>query len=120
MRVWACLVFVAAFACFGASIARAGAWLWPENHGQALLTTTFADAQKAYDKNGRLVATPPYSRFETQLYVEHGVVDGLNFVGEGAAMDFSGITLLAGLAILVISEVFREGTRLHEEQSLTI
>lgn len=90
MRVWACLVFIVAFACSGASIARAGAWLWPENHGQALLTTTFADAQKAYDKNGRLVATPPYHRFETQFYIEHGVADGLNFVGEGAAMDFSG------------------------------
>ena len=46
MRVWACLVFIVAFACSGASIARAGAWVWPENHGQALLTTTFADAQK--------------------------------------------------------------------------
>ena len=90
MRVSACQLFVVAFACAGAPIARAGAWLWPENHGQVLLTTTFADAQKAYDKNGRLVATPPYHRFETQLYVEHGVADGLNFVGEGAAMDFDG------------------------------
>jgi hypothetical protein len=32
----------------------------------------------------------------------------------------NGITLLSGFAILVIAEVFREGTRLHEEQSLTI
>jgi hypothetical protein len=59
MRVSACQLFVVAFACAGAPIARAGAWLWPENHGQILLTTTFADAQKAYDRNGRLVATPP-------------------------------------------------------------
>lgn len=90
MRVSACFVFIAVFACFATTVARAGAWLWPENHGQALLTTTFADAQKAYDSNGRLVATPPYRKFETQLYIEHGVADGLTFVGEGAAMDFSG------------------------------
>ena len=77
-------------ACFAPAIARAGAWVWPENHGLAILTTTFADARKAYDKDGRLVATPPYQRFETRIYLEHGVTDGLTFVGEGSAMDFSG------------------------------
>ena len=90
MRVLACCVLVAAFAYAGSTVARAGAWLWPENHGQVMLTTTFADAEKAYDSKGRLVATPPYRKFETQLYVEHGVADGLTFIGEGAAMDFSG------------------------------
>ncbi|WP_321478050.1 DUF2975 domain-containing protein [uncultured Paludibaculum sp.] len=48
---------------------------------------------------------------------QHFTVNGLRFV---ASMDFNGITILSGLAILVIAEVFREGTRLHEEQSLTI
>jgi hypothetical protein len=47
----------------------------------------------------------------------HFTANGLHFV---AATDFSGITIVAGLAMLVIAEVFREGTRLHEEQSLTI
>lgn len=85
------LVFMAlVYACVGTSTARAGAWLWPANHGQLMLTTTFADARKAYDRNGRLVATPSYRRFETQLYLEHGVTEGLTLVGEGAAMDFSG------------------------------
>ena len=79
-----------AFGCLAAPVARAGAWLWPENHGLAILTTTFADARKAYDKSGRLIATPPYRRFETQLYLEHGVTDGLTFVGEATAMDFNG------------------------------
>ncbi len=88
MRLWALNIVL--IACFAARAAHAGAWLWPENHGVAILTTTFADARKAYDSNGRLVATPPYRRFETQLYLEHGVTDGLTFVGEGSAMDFSG------------------------------
>jgi hypothetical protein len=47
----------------------------------------------------------------------HFTAEGLRFV---PSIDFSGTTILAGLAILVIAEVFREGTRLHEEQSLTI
>ena len=47
----------------------------------------------------------------------HFTADGMRFV---ASIDFSGTTIIAGLSILVIAEVFREGTRLHEEQSLTI
>jgi len=30
------------------------------------------------------------------------------------------LVLISGLAILVVAEVFREGARLHEEQSWTI
>ena len=48
---------------------------------------------------------------------QHFTANGLRFV---AATDFNGITIVGGLAILVIAEVFREGTRLHEDQSLTI
>jgi hypothetical protein len=47
----------------------------------------------------------------------HFTANGLRFV---ASTDLNGITIIGGLAILVIAEVFREGTRLHEEQSLTI
>jgi hypothetical protein len=47
----------------------------------------------------------------------HFTANGLRFV---ASIDFNGITIVGGLAILVIAEVFREGTRLHEDQSLTI
>jgi hypothetical protein len=47
----------------------------------------------------------------------HFTANGLRFV---ASTDFNGITIVGGLAILVIAEVFREGTRLHEDQSLTI
>jgi hypothetical protein len=37
-----------------------------------------------------------------------------------ASVFVHGITIVGGFAILVIAEVFREGTRLHEDQSLTI
>lgn len=47
----------------------------------------------------------------------HFTANGLRFV---ASTNISVIAILAGFAILVIAEVFREGTRLHEEQSLTI
>ena len=47
----------------------------------------------------------------------HFTANGLHFV---ASIDFSGVTVIAGLSIMVIAEVFREGTRLQEEQSLTI
>jgi hypothetical protein len=47
----------------------------------------------------------------------HFTASGVRLV---ASTDFNGITIVSGLAILVIAEVFREGSRLHEDQSLTI
>jgi hypothetical protein len=47
----------------------------------------------------------------------HFTANGLHFV---ASTDCNFITIFGGFAILVIAEVFREGTRLHEDQSLTI
>ncbi|WP_031495587.1 DUF2975 domain-containing protein [Bryobacter aggregatus] len=47
----------------------------------------------------------------------HFTGNGLHFV---ASTDVNAITILGGFAILVLAEVFREGTRLHEDQSLTI
>jgi hypothetical protein len=47
----------------------------------------------------------------------HFTANGLRFV---ASTDFNGIVIVCGFAMLVIAEVFREGTRLHEDQSLTI
>jgi hypothetical protein len=47
-----------------------------------------------------------------------------NFAVQGvrleARLDVNWVALVCGLIILVIAEVFREGTRLDEEQSLTI
>ena len=47
----------------------------------------------------------------------HFKADGLRFA---ASMDMSPITIVGGLAILVIAEVFQQGARLQEDQSLTI
>ena len=62
----------------------------PPGNGQAIVTTTFADARKAYDANGRLIQTPSYRKFETRVYVEHGLFDWLTIVAEGGYMNFRG------------------------------
>ena len=55
--------------------------------------------------------------FWSSYLSRHFTANGLDFV---AVADFNVSALLTGLVILVISEVFREGARLQEEQSLTI
>jgi hypothetical protein len=71
--------------------AHAGALLAPEGQGVAIVTTTFADARKAYDAQGRLIRTPPYRKFEVAGYVEYGAKDWLTLVAEGSAFDFRGV-----------------------------
>ena len=89
MRVLAVFI-VFCFWVVAAQSAFAGAWLMPPGEGQAIVTTTFADARKAYDASGRLIQTPSYRKFETRLYVEHGLFDWLTIVAEGGYMNFSG------------------------------
>lgn len=48
---------------------------------------------------------------------QHYTANGFHFI---ASLDFSGITIISGLIVLVIAEVFEEGIRLREDQSLTI
>ena len=56
--------------------------------------------------------------FFTNYYAStHFVAEGLRF---DARPDFNIMTILYGLVILVIAEVFQAGTRLDEEQSLTV
>jgi hypothetical protein len=55
-----------------------------------------------------------FSSYYTSL---HFTANGLRFV---ASTEFDGTPIFSGLAILVIAEVFREGARLKEDQSLTI
>lgn len=74
----------------GVPVAQAGAWLFPKGAGQLILSTGFADARNAYDATGRLVATPPYRKFEARAYLEHGLTDWLTFIGEADAMSFRG------------------------------
>lgn len=47
----------------------------------------------------------------------HFTADGLHFA---PSLDLNLIAIVGGLAILVIAQVFAEGTRLDEDQSLTI
>lgn len=76
--------------CLATRSADAGAWLFPEGHGQVIVTTEFAQAQDVYAASGRLVPTRPYRKFETRVYAEHGVTDWLTVVGQGSGMKFSG------------------------------
>ncbi len=55
--------------------------------------------------------------FENYYAMRHFTAEGLRF---DASTDLNVFALINGLIILVIAEVFREGTRLDEEQSLTV
>jgi protein XagA len=66
----------------------AGALLLPEGEGQAILTTTFADANMAFDPAGRQIKAPPYDKFEVRSYVEYGLTDRLTIVAEAGVTDF--------------------------------
>lgn len=78
------------FAVLAGSSARAGALLFPEGEGQAIVTTTFSNASNAYDSQGRLIKTPSYRKFELDAYVEYGAADWVTLVGQGGGMDFRG------------------------------
>ncbi len=70
----------------------------PEGEGQLIVTTTFADAADAFDARGRLIRTPPYSKFEVQSYVEYGAAEWLTVIGEAGGMDFHASAGQASLA----------------------
>jgi hypothetical protein len=62
--------FVVIFAALCAQPAVAGALLMDEGAGQLIVTSTFAEANKAYDRRGHLIRTPAYGKFEAAGYVE--------------------------------------------------
>jgi len=70
----------------------------PEDEGQLIVTTSFADAANAFDAHGRLIRTPPCSKFEIQSYVEFGVAEWLTVIGEAGGMDFHASAGQASLA----------------------
>ncbi|HMK90139.1 MAG TPA: hypothetical protein VK446_10980 [Methylocystis sp.] len=74
--------------CLLASPSAAGALLLPESEGQAIVTTTFADATKAYDSSGRTINAPPYNKFELRTYIEYGLTNEFTVVGEAGVTDF--------------------------------
>lgn len=86
LRVSLCVLL-----CLGAAsrMAHAGAWLYPEGHGQTIVTMEWAQAQNVYGVSGRLVPTRPYRKFETRLYNEYGVTDWLTVLTQASGMSFS-------------------------------
>jgi Protein of unknown function (DUF2975) len=63
------------------------------------------------------IARTVVTYFENYYAMTNFSAQGLRFV---AAPDLNVFAIVLGLIILVIAEVFRAGTRLHEDQSLTI
>ncbi|MBU3887318.1 hypothetical protein FM996_15460 [Methylosinus sporium] len=86
-RICSC---VAALSFLHSTACRAGAFLQKPGEGIIILSTSFSDAHKAYDSRGKLVAAPSYAKFETQAYVEYGLIDEITFVAESSYMRFRG------------------------------
>lgn len=75
----------------------------PPGEGLVIVTTSFAEATKAYDARGKLVSAPSYDKFETRAYVEYGLFEQLTLVAESSYMRFRGASpsrQLDDLAIL--------------------
>jgi hypothetical protein len=98
------LLFLFCASIVASSNARGGAFLWPEGQGQAIVTTTFSSASKAYDSHGRLIETPSYRKFETQTYVEYGAFDWLTLVGSSSYTNFHGASSQLDHLSLLIDE----------------
>lgn len=73
--------------------------------------------QIAFAIIGGELARTVFAFFENYYAMTHFVAEGLRF---DARPDLNVLAVLNGLIILVIAEVFRVGTQLDEEQSLTV
>lgn len=103
-----------------------GLWLMTELHG---ILRTVRDGNPFARSNATRIRRIAWMVivgefvWATILYLEnsyaatHFTAEGLRFT---ARPDFSVLAILEGLIMLVIAEVFRVGTRLDEDQSLTV
>ena len=73
--------------------------------------------QIAFAVIGGELARAAFALFENYYAMTHFVAEGLRF---DARPDLNVLAILNGLIILVVAEVFRVGTHLDEEQSLTV
>ena len=73
--------------------------------------------QIAFAVIGGELARAAFAFFENYYAMTHFVAEGLRF---DARPDLNVLAVLNGLIILVVAEVFRVGTHLDEEQSLTV
>jgi len=71
----------------------------------------------AYAVIGAEIAGSVLSYASTRYVASHFVLEGVHL---DTSLDVNVVAIVYGLIILVIAEVFREGTRLDEDQSLTI
>lgn len=84
------LPLCSALSVFFSTPCVAGAFLQPPDEGLVIVTTSFAEASKAYDGRGKLVPAPSYDKFETRVYVEYGVFEKLTLIAETSHMRFRG------------------------------
>jgi len=57
------------------TVARAGAWMQPEGHGQVIVSGTYTNSDKGFDDSGSAVDIPDYGKFELNAYFEYGITD---------------------------------------------
>jgi hypothetical protein len=105
-----------------------GAFLWLTTELQRVLRTVRAGKPFAASNATRvrtiawIVIIGEFARativyLENSYVASHFTAEGLRFT---AGADFSILAIIEGCIILVIAEVFRVGTRLDEDQSLTV
>lgn len=89
----------------------AGAFLQPPGQGVLIVTASFAEANKAYDSRGKLVAAPSYDKFEPRAYIEYGVFEKLTLVAETTYMQFRGASQQLD-SLRILTEEARAGAPL--------
>jgi hypothetical protein len=93
---------------------HAGAFLQRPGEGIVIVSTSFAEAHGAYDSRGRLVSAPAYDKFETQTYVEYGLLDAVTLVAESSYMRFRGSGASRQLdQLALLTEQARAGAALY-------
>src|SRR6185369_5643836 len=59
----------------------AGAWLQPKGDGLFILQKSYYTTDKYFDRNGDMQTQPRFTKWETQPYLEYGVLNNLTVGG---------------------------------------
>jgi len=82
------LIFVSILICTAMpKISHAGAWSLPEGKGQIISTTTYDQADRFFDREGKLRSPATFSKIDTTLFIEHGLSERFTLVGATAYQD---------------------------------
>ena len=87
VRVWALLLLCP-------TLCWAGAWPLPSGHGQIIQTNLIVKADKGFDQRGTLNLPVQFSKFETSVFLEHGLTDTTTLV---LATSFQDLQFTAGV-----------------------